>query len=188
MEAVIEVITNRVNAFGVSESVVQSAGADQILVQLPGVSDTAQAERVLQGAAVLEFREQLANTESQFEIEQRVRAGLLFQQEELVQGGDATALAENKAALERSSEAIVALFSPAVLTGRNLKDGAALAGFGLADEQPVLLADGGGADGVLHGVVVDLDSAVFDINEQHGPHREGVIDGSAHGALGWVLS
>ena len=70
MVAVIEVITNRVNAFGVSESVVQSAGADQILVQLPGVSDTAQAERVLQGAAVLEFREQLANTESQFEIEQ----------------------------------------------------------------------------------------------------------------------
>ena len=68
------------------------------------------------------------------------------------------------------------------------QDGAALPGFGFADEQPVFLADGSWPDGVLHGVVVDLDSTVFEIDEQHGPHRQGVVDGSAHGALGQVLS
>ncbi len=44
------------------------------------------------------------------------------------------------------------------------EDGAALFGFGLADEQPVFLADGSWPDGVFDGVVVDLDSAVFDLD------------------------
>ncbi|MFZ9738367.1 MAG: protein translocase subunit SecD [Prochlorotrichaceae cyanobacterium] len=125
LEAVIEVITNRVNAFGVSESVVQSAGADQILVQLPGVSDTEQAERVLQGAAVLEFREQLAGTEAQLDVERRIRAELLFQRETLGDSEDQNALDENVAALERSAEAIAQLFAPATLTGKNLQDAGA---------------------------------------------------------------
>jgi hypothetical protein len=57
-----------------------------------------------------------------------------------------------------------------------------------AEPKAIFLADGGGADGVLHGVVVDLDSTVFEIDGEHGPHRQGVVDGSAHGALGQVLS
>ncbi len=44
------------------------------------------------------------------------------------------------------------------------EDGAALPGFGFADEQPVLFADGGWPDGSLDGVVVDLDAAVFEID------------------------
>ncbi|NEP19454.1 MAG: hypothetical protein F6J97_21610, partial [Leptolyngbya sp. SIO4C1] len=43
-----------------SEAVVQSAGQDQLIVQLPGVSDPEQAERVLGGTAQLEFRKQIA--------------------------------------------------------------------------------------------------------------------------------
>lgn len=125
LEAVIEVIENRVNAFGVSESIVQSAGVDQILVQLPGVSDTEQAERVLQGAAVLEFREQKPGTEAQFEVENQIRQGLQFQRAELIASEDTTALAENKLALERSNTAIQALFNPAQLTGQNLRDAGA---------------------------------------------------------------
>ena len=44
------------------------------------------------------------------------------------------------------------------------------------------------ADGVLDWVVVDLDSTVFEIDGEHGPHRQGVVDGSAHGALGQVTT
>ena len=47
LEAVLSVVENRVNGLGVSEPVVQTVGSDQILVQLPGVNDPQQAERVL---------------------------------------------------------------------------------------------------------------------------------------------
>lgn len=41
----------------------------------------------------------------------------------------------------------------------------------------------GGADGILHGVVVDLRAAIFQIDLQVTPQREGVGDGFAHEAL-----
>ena len=49
-------LRNRVNELGVSEPVVQRQGLDRILVQLPGIQDPAQAERVLGATATLEFR------------------------------------------------------------------------------------------------------------------------------------
>ena len=49
-------LRNRVNELGVSEPVVQRQGVDRIVVQLPGVQDPAQAERVLGATATLEFR------------------------------------------------------------------------------------------------------------------------------------
>ncbi len=61
------------------------------------------------------------------------------------------------------------------------QDGAALACLSLADEQPVLLADRRWPDGVLDGVVVDLDATVFEIHGEHGPHGQRVVDRSAHG-------
>ena len=67
------------------------------------------------------------------------------------------------------------------------QNGAALPGFGFADKQPVLFADGGGADGVLHGVVVDLNATVFEIDQQHGPHRQGLVAGFAEGHSGVVV-
>lgn len=56
LEGVKTVISNRVNGLGVSEAVVQTVGNDRILVQLPGVSDPQEAERVLGGTAMLDFR------------------------------------------------------------------------------------------------------------------------------------
>lgn len=47
---------NRVNELGVAEAVVQTQGANRIVVQLPGVQDTAEAKRVLGRTANLEFR------------------------------------------------------------------------------------------------------------------------------------
>jgi preprotein translocase subunit SecD len=46
---------NRVDALGVSEPTVQQQGADRIVVELPGIQDPAQAIRILQRIATLEF-------------------------------------------------------------------------------------------------------------------------------------
>ncbi|MBV2127639.1 protein translocase subunit SecD [Arsukibacterium indicum] len=62
LEQNITILRNRVNEIGVAESVVQRQGADRIVVQLPGVQDTAQAKEILSATATLEFR--LVDTDS----------------------------------------------------------------------------------------------------------------------------
>ena len=47
---------NRVNELGVSEPLVQRQGANRIVVELPGIQDTAEAKRILGKVANLEFR------------------------------------------------------------------------------------------------------------------------------------
>lgn len=49
-------IRNRVNSLGVAESVVQRQGASRIVVELPGLQDTAAAKRIIGRTASLEFR------------------------------------------------------------------------------------------------------------------------------------
>jgi preprotein translocase subunit SecD len=49
-------VRNRVNELGVSEPLVQRQGANRIVVELPGVQDTAEAKRILGKTANLEFR------------------------------------------------------------------------------------------------------------------------------------
>ena len=49
-------LRNRVNELGVAEPIVQQAGADRIVVQLPGVQDTARAKDIIGRTATLEFR------------------------------------------------------------------------------------------------------------------------------------
>lgn len=49
-------LRNRVNELGVSEPVVQRQGRDRIVVELPGVQDTAEAKRIIGKTANLEFR------------------------------------------------------------------------------------------------------------------------------------
>ncbi|MEM6521430.1 MAG: protein translocase subunit SecD, partial [Cyanobacteria bacterium P01_C01_bin.70] len=72
MEAVQRVISDRVNELGVSETSVQQLGPNQLLVQLPGVSNPEQAQRVLGETAQLEFRTQNPGTEQQFQIENQI--------------------------------------------------------------------------------------------------------------------
>jgi len=48
-------IRNRVDSLGVSEPIVQQQGPNRIVVELPGVQDTAQAKRILQRIATLQF-------------------------------------------------------------------------------------------------------------------------------------
>ncbi|MEJ2515706.1 MAG: protein translocase subunit SecD [Gammaproteobacteria bacterium] len=68
-------LRNRVNELGVAEPVVQRQGLDRIVVQLPGIQDPAQAERVLGATATLEFRLVDENNNA-FEARERGRAPL----------------------------------------------------------------------------------------------------------------
>ena len=52
----ITTLHNRINELGVSEPVIQQQGADRIVVQLPGVQDTAKAKDILGRTATLEVR------------------------------------------------------------------------------------------------------------------------------------
>jgi len=52
----VQILRNRINALGVAEPVVQRQGDSRIVVQLPGVQDTALAKRVIGATATLEFR------------------------------------------------------------------------------------------------------------------------------------
>ncbi|MFO1421757.1 MAG: protein translocase subunit SecD [Candidatus Competibacteraceae bacterium] len=52
----ITTLRNRVNELGVAEPIIQQQGSDRIVVQLPGVQDTARAKEILGATATLEFR------------------------------------------------------------------------------------------------------------------------------------
>lgn len=147
MEAVQRVISDRVNELGVSETSVQQLGQNQLLVQLPGVSDPEQAQRVLGETAQLEFRPQQPNTEQQFQIENQIlqqhQLELLALQEaantgsqtllESATGESGTAseggdtdleqqIQSVQQAIQQSNQAIQDLFAPADLTGQALTD------------------------------------------------------------------
>ncbi|SVB35118.1 uncharacterized protein METZ01_LOCUS187972, partial [marine metagenome] len=68
-------LRNRVNELGVAEPVVQRQGLNRIVVQLPGVQDPSQAERVLGATATLEFR-LVCEGENAFDAQARGRAPL----------------------------------------------------------------------------------------------------------------
>ncbi|MDA4517063.1 protein translocase subunit SecD, partial [Escherichia coli] len=56
IEQNINTLRNRVNQLGVSEPIIQRQGADRVVVQLPGVQDTAEAKRMIGATATLEYR------------------------------------------------------------------------------------------------------------------------------------
>lgn len=119
LESVQQVVENRINGLGVSEAIVQTAGTDQLIIQLPGVSDPEQAERVLGGTAQLEFREQKPGTELQ------ALSVFLAQRQEILARADELDSEEYQAQLEEVNEAIAALFEPPILTGDRLRNAAA---------------------------------------------------------------
>ena len=69
LEQNLTTIRNRVNELGVAEPLVQRQGADRIIVELPGVQDTAAAKRVLGATANLEFRLEARQDASSADIE-----------------------------------------------------------------------------------------------------------------------
>jgi len=75
LEQNITTLRNRVNELGVAEPVIQRQGDQRIVVQLPGVQDTARAKELLGATATLEFR--MVDTENSVQnaLDGRVPAG-----------------------------------------------------------------------------------------------------------------
>ncbi len=56
MNSLIEVLDRRINGIGVAESLVQKAGNNRVIIELPGVSDTTEAINMIGKTALLEFK------------------------------------------------------------------------------------------------------------------------------------
>ena len=56
IDRALKTVRNRIEGFGVSEPVIQKAGNDRIIVQLPGIQDQERARRVVQEQAFLQFQ------------------------------------------------------------------------------------------------------------------------------------
>ncbi|HLO83640.1 MAG TPA: protein translocase subunit SecD [Nostocaceae cyanobacterium] len=111
LEGVKKVIEGRINGLGVSEPIIQTVSTDKILVQLPGVNDPEEAERVLGGTAQLEFRSQKPGTEAQLQaLYGIIHRQLKEQQKELVKKQDKDAIGKNKEEIRQNNQAIAALF------------------------------------------------------------------------------
>jgi preprotein translocase subunit SecD len=127
LTAVKTVIENRINALGVSEPIVQTAGKDKIVVQLPGVTDPEQAERVLGGTAQLEFREQRQETEGEFRVNFALKNQTETELSILRKQSPATQetrdrITELNESLKKTNAAILGLFKPVGLVGKDLKN------------------------------------------------------------------
>jgi len=70
----ITTLRNRVNELGVAEPIIQQAGADRVVVQLPGVQDTAKAKDILGRTATLEVR----MVDEERDVEAALRGQILF--------------------------------------------------------------------------------------------------------------
>jgi preprotein translocase subunit SecD len=77
----LETIRNRVDQFGVAEPTITRQGADQILIQLPGIQDPARAKALIGKTALLEFK----MLDDQTSVEQ-AQAGQLPETSELLYG------------------------------------------------------------------------------------------------------
>ena len=126
LEAQKVVLGNRVDALGVAEPIVQTLGRDKIIIQLPGVTDPEQAERVLGGTAQLEFRAQKQETEGQFQAEftikrqSEVELAILRQDDTFKENTER--IAKLTQSIEQSNLAILGMFKSVDLTGKNLKN------------------------------------------------------------------
>ena len=105
----ITTLHNRINELGVAEPVIQQQGADRIVVQLPGVQDTAKAKDILGRTATLEVR--LVDESTEGRAAERGNGPVPFGSERYP---------------ERSGQAVI-VKREVLLTGENLTD--AQAGF-----------------------------------------------------------
>jgi preprotein translocase subunit SecD len=114
----ITTLHNRVNELGVAEPVIQQQGVDRVVVQLPGVQDTAKAKDIIGRTATLEVRLVDESTEAQAAV-----AGtgpVPFGTERYVERGGAPLIVKREV----------------ILTGENLTD--AQAGFDSQTQEPAV--------------------------------------------------
>jgi preprotein translocase subunit SecD len=114
----ITTLHNRVNELGVAEPVIQQQGLDRVVVQLPGVQDTAKAKDIIGRTATLEVR--MVNESAEAREAERGSGPVPFGSERF---------------LERNGAPII-VFRQVVLTGENLTD--AQAGFDGQTQEPAV--------------------------------------------------
>ncbi|WP_295954484.1 protein translocase subunit SecD [Rhodoferax sp.] len=114
----ITTLHNRINELGVSEPVIQQQGLDRIVVQLPGVQDTAKAKDILGRTATLEVRL----------VDESTEAGAAAAGAGAVPFGD-------ERYLERSGQPVI-VKKQVILTGENLTD--AQPGFDSQTQEPTV--------------------------------------------------
>ncbi|MBA3623253.1 MAG: protein translocase subunit SecD [Methylibium sp.] len=114
----ITTLHNRINELGVSEPVIQQQGADRVVVQLPGVQDTAKAKDIIGRTATLELR--LVDDSAQAQAAAAGSGPVPFGTERFVERGGAPLIVKRQV----------------VLTGENLTD--AQAGFDGQTQEPVI--------------------------------------------------
>lgn len=88
-------VRNRVNELGVAEPLVQRQGANRIVVELPGVQDTAEAKRILGKTASLEFRlaaemDAPRATTEMFEFREEGRPAVALERSVIITGDQVT--------------------------------------------------------------------------------------------------
>ena len=144
MEAVKAVLDRRVNGLGVAESTLQTVGDDQLVLQLPGVTDPTRAADVLGSTALLEFKAQKEGTQEEVQSLRQLRGQLQsvlatrldddaseldpVEQDELARrqkelGLDGTATTETEQLeqlLARTNQEILDRFEPTAFTGKQL--------------------------------------------------------------------
>lgn len=144
MEAVKAVLDRRVNGLGVAESTLQTVGDDQLVLQLPGVTDPTRAADVLGSTALLEFRAQQEGTQEEVQSLRQLKAQLLsvlaarsddetsevdaVEQEELerrqkelgLDGSAKTETEQLEQLLARTNQEILDRFDPTAFTGKQL--------------------------------------------------------------------
>jgi preprotein translocase subunit SecD len=125
METAKFVVEQRINGLGVSEATILLSGNNQLIVQLPGVNDPAQAERVIGTTAQLDFRKQKKGTESELRARLQIKQAAELQREALKNSDDKKAIAENDTAYKKSIEDLKGIFERTGLSGNMLKDAVA---------------------------------------------------------------
>ncbi len=114
----ITTLHNRVNELGTSEPVIQQQGVDRVVVQLPGVQDTARAKDIIGRTATLELRMVNESAEAQAAV-----------------SGAGPVPFGSERFLERNGQPII-VFRQVVLTGDNLND--AQPGFDGQTQEPTV--------------------------------------------------
>jgi preprotein translocase subunit SecD len=114
----ISTLNNRVNELGVAEPVIQQQGADRIVVQLPGVQDTATVKKIIGRIATLQVR--MVDESSEGLAAERGQGAVPFGAERY---------------LDRNGQAVI-VKRDVVLSGENLTD--AQAGFDSQTQEPTV--------------------------------------------------